>query len=121
MASTVPNYYYISPFQNHFNKICLEEQTWASRPQRGGSLRASTEFPTSDPVFVGGWDVEQCCPTSWKQHVNNPVISVMYSALGVIKSLSFEVRSNFWKVADECSFRIQRKLMYLDYLGLLVE
>lgn len=53
--------------------------------------------------------------------MNNPVISVMYSALGVIKSLSFEVRSNFWKMADECSFRIQRRLMYLDYLGLLVE
>jgi hypothetical protein len=41
-------------------------------------------------------------------HVNNPVISVMYSVMGVIKPFSFEVRPNFWKVADECSFSIQR-------------
>lgn len=37
--------------------------------------------------------------------MNNPVISVMYSVMGVIKSFSFEVRPNFSKVADECSFR----------------
>lgn len=60
-------------------------------------------FPLSRLLFVDGWNVEQCCPTFSKRHVNNPVISVMYSVMGVIKSFSFEVRPSFWKVADEGS------------------
>ena len=54
----------------------------------------ASHFPCS-PLFVGGCDVKKCCPASSKWRVNNPVISVRYALMGVIKSFSFEVRSNF--------------------------
>lgn len=63
--------------------------------RHGGHLNISMTFSAFATLFVGGFNVEKCCPTSWKWHVNNPVISVMYSVKGVIKSFSFEVRSNF--------------------------
>lgn len=62
---------------------------------QGGHLNISITFSTFTTLFVGGCNVEKWCPTSRKCHVNNPVISVMYSVMGVIKSFSFEVRSNF--------------------------
>lgn len=61
----------------------------------GGHLNITITFSTFTTLFVGEWNVEKCCPTFSKWHVNNPVISVMYSVMGVIKSFSFEVRPNF--------------------------
>ena len=61
----------------------------------GRHLNLGIPFITFTTPFVGGCDVEKCCPTSLKWHVNNPVISVIYAVMGVIKSLSLEVRSNF--------------------------
>lgn len=71
----------------------------------GGHLTISIAFSAFASVCVGGCEAVKCCPASLKWHVNNPVISVMCSVRGVIKSFSFEGRSNFEKVADECSFR----------------
>lgn len=66
---------------------------WVSGP--GGHLNISIPSPPFTALFVGGWNVEKCYPTFSKGHVNNPVISVMYSVVGIIKSFSFEVRPNF--------------------------
>lgn len=75
-----------------FFKECRVFLSWYQDMEGIGIL--AYHFPCS-PLFVGGCDVEKCCPASSKWHVNNPVISVMYAVMGVIKSFSFEVRSNF--------------------------
>lgn len=92
-----------TPFSSSVKKECRGISSWYHDKESIWIL--ALHFPLSVLCLLVGATLRNVAQPLGNGTWIIPVISVMYSVMGVIKSFSFEVRSNFSTVADECSFR----------------